>query len=156
MTDPSPKDTFRLRVWALVSAIPAGQLMTYGQIAHALGSGRAARIVGGALASLPNGTDVPWHRVVGRGGVIVTHGRDGNAHVQATRLQAEGVEVGEDLICRRVAAHLWWPDAELLDTLGVSVEARFLLDEWAARQGLGVSRPRNALRRGRAHWDEPT
>jgi methylated-DNA-protein-cysteine methyltransferase-like protein len=83
-------DFFR-DVWNLVRSIPPGQVATYGQIAEAMGSPRAARTVGWALHALPEGSDVPWHRVINREGRISTsqhplgHGR------QRVLLEAEGV-----------------------------------------------------------------
>jgi methylated-DNA-protein-cysteine methyltransferase related protein len=55
-------------VYALVRRIPAGRVVTYGQVAALVGVPRAARAVGGAMRRCPPG--VPWHRVVnGRGAV---------------------------------------------------------------------------------------
>src|SRR5438067_5516093 len=105
--------TFRERVWALTQAIPAGRVMTYGQIARALGAARASRIVGGALHALPEGTDVPWHRVVNRLGRISTKCREHSAQVQARRLREEGVAVDADLALD-LRRHVWWPDEATL------------------------------------------
>ncbi|MFB0536550.1 MAG: MGMT family protein, partial [Anaerolineae bacterium] len=55
---------FFSRVYRLVSMIPRGKVASYGQIARMLGSPRGARTVGWALHGLPEGTDVPWHRVI--------------------------------------------------------------------------------------------
>ena len=49
------------RVLALVSEIPAGQVMSYGEVAAALGS-RASRAVGQVMAHY--GSEVPWWRVI--------------------------------------------------------------------------------------------
>lgn len=49
------------RVLDAVSGIPAGRVMTYGDVAAAIGS-RAARGVGQVMAYY--GSDVPWWRVV--------------------------------------------------------------------------------------------
>jgi len=49
----------------IVAAIPAGRVMTYGDVAAALGS-RAARAVG--LIMSRYGSDLPWWRVVRAGG----------------------------------------------------------------------------------------
>lgn len=145
--------TFRERVWELVRAIPPGHVMTYGQISHALGAARAARIVGGALHSLPAENDVPWHRVVNRLGQIVTAAREHHAVIQAERLRAEGVPVDERLALD-LPRYLWWPDEATLEALKTPVEARFLLDEWAARADAGRSGRREPLGRGRGHWVE--
>lgn len=57
--DESPE--FGLAVLELVAQIPAGQVMTYGDVAGALGS-RAARRVGTIMKE--SGGTVPWWRVV--------------------------------------------------------------------------------------------
>jgi alkylated DNA nucleotide flippase Atl1 len=54
-------DDFVTRALSVVEAIPPGHVMTYGDVAAALGS-RAARAVGQAMAYY--GGDVPWWRVV--------------------------------------------------------------------------------------------
>ena len=46
---------------AVVEAIPSGRVMTYGDVAAAIGS-RAARAVGQAMAYY--GSDLPWWRVI--------------------------------------------------------------------------------------------
>ena len=54
-------DDFVSRVLAVVESIPSGRVMTYGDVAAAIGS-RAARGVGQVMAYY--GSDVPWWRVV--------------------------------------------------------------------------------------------
>lgn len=56
-----PHPQFVEDVLNIVARIPAGRVMTYGDVAHALGS-RAARQVGQILAHY--GSTVPWWRVV--------------------------------------------------------------------------------------------
>lgn len=85
-------DSFRDRVEELVSLIPKGRVMTYGQLAVLSGSPRAARIVGG-IAHYGN-PDLPWHRVVNRhGGTAV--GFPGGRLSQQKLLQAEGIVFDE-------------------------------------------------------------
>src|SRR5258708_12830712 len=55
---------FNEQVYALVRLIPHGKVINYGRVAALLDNPRGARAVGWALAALPDGTDVPWHRVV--------------------------------------------------------------------------------------------
>ena len=57
---------FQHRVWALISAIPAGHTRTYGALARDLGS--APRAVGAACRANPLPLAVPCHRVVGARG----------------------------------------------------------------------------------------
>jgi alkylated DNA nucleotide flippase Atl1 len=56
-----PPQDFVSRVLEVVAAIPPGRVMTYGDVAAALGS-RAARAVGSVMAHY--GGEVPWWRVV--------------------------------------------------------------------------------------------
>lgn len=80
--------TFFNRVHALVRKIPCGRVVTYGQIARALGAPGAARTVGWAMHDCP--ADVPWHRVVNARGEISLRPTSGY-HEQRARLRAEGV-----------------------------------------------------------------
>ncbi|CAN5238363.1 hypothetical protein BH23CHL9_BH23CHL9_06280 [soil metagenome] len=51
-------------VYEAVRAIPAGETLTYGEVARLIGSAGASRAVGGALARCPLFPAVPCHRVV--------------------------------------------------------------------------------------------
>ncbi len=57
----APALDFATRVLEVVESIPVGQVMTYGDVAAAIGS-RAARAVGQVMAYY--GSDVPWWRVI--------------------------------------------------------------------------------------------
>lgn len=81
---------FYQAVYRIVRTIPKGQVATYGSIASWLGSPRAARAVGYALAA-DTGGDVPWHRVVNAQGGISTGGAPWRPDEQRRRLEAEGV-----------------------------------------------------------------
>lgn len=83
------QDTFPQRVWQIVASIPEGFVTTYGDVARLAGSPRAARQVGGVLKRLPEGSTLPWHRVVNRRGAISLTGPDLQRQRQA--LLAEGV-----------------------------------------------------------------
>lgn len=64
--------------------------MTYGQIAKILG-GCTARMVGYAMAATPEGSDIPWQRVINHEGKISVR-QDGDAcPLQQQLLEAEGV-----------------------------------------------------------------
>ncbi|MHB0948967.1 MAG: MGMT family protein [Gemmatimonadaceae bacterium] len=83
----------RERIYAVVRRIPRGQVATYGQVAELAGLERQARQVGYALAALPQGTRVPWHRVLNARGAIVLSDASGAATEQRIRLMREGVVV---------------------------------------------------------------
>ncbi|KKY90711.1 hypothetical protein OA46_01180 [Enterobacter cloacae] len=84
-------DGFPQRVWQIVASIPEGTVTTYGDVARLAGSPRAARQVGGVLKQLPEGSTLPWHRVVNRHGQISLTGPDLQRQRQA--LLAEGIQV---------------------------------------------------------------
>jgi methylated-DNA-[protein]-cysteine S-methyltransferase len=59
---------FGRRVLGRTAEIPYGSVSTYGDVARAIGSPRAARATGNALGSNPMPIVVPCHRVVASGG----------------------------------------------------------------------------------------
>jgi len=92
----APSDTlFRAKVLQLVANIPRGRVATYGQIAALAGFPRRPRQVGMILKGLPEGTDLPWQRVVNAKGYVPSEGRWWGAMVQIQRLREEGVEVDD-------------------------------------------------------------
>ncbi|MGX9375800.1 methylated-DNA-protein-cysteine methyltransferase-like protein [Pantoea ananatis] len=86
-------DSFKQRIWQIVAAIPPGRVTTYGDVALLAGSPRAARQVGGVLSRLPEGSTLPWHRVINRHGTISLQGD--RLFRQRDALEAEGVEVSD-------------------------------------------------------------
>lgn len=100
----SPK--YRERVYKIVRAIPAGRVMTYGQIAEILGEGYTPRTVGFVMHSSPDGT--PWHRVLNAQGacstghIVLPHDK------QQRMLESEGVVFDTRLRCD-LQTFLWVP-----------------------------------------------
>ena len=66
------KNSFFEEVYKVVARIPAGRVMSYGQIARVLGAPGAARQVGWAMRCCPD--DIPWQRVVKDSGEIAGGG----------------------------------------------------------------------------------
>ncbi|MDD3826531.1 MAG: MGMT family protein [Anaerolineae bacterium] len=89
-------NSFFHQVYRVVRLIPPGQVATYGQIARILGAPRAARTVGWALHDLPEGSDVPWQRVVNARGAISLERRGLGGAVQRALLEEEGVRFGPE------------------------------------------------------------
>ena len=58
------------RVWNLLTAIPYGDTVTYGELAAALADGTTAQEVGQAVGRNPLSIVVPCHRVVGSNGQL--------------------------------------------------------------------------------------
>ncbi|MEJ2207982.1 MAG: MGMT family protein [Anaerolineae bacterium] len=92
-----PENVFDL-VYRVVRRIPAGRVATYGQVARILGMPRGARTVGWALRALPDGSDVPWQRVVNARGAISFRPGGYAASVQQALLEEEGVVFAEGRI----------------------------------------------------------
>lgn len=77
---------FFQQVYVIVAQIPAGQTLSYGEIARMLGRPQAARMVGWAMRRCPDG--LPWHRVIRADGSIA---EGGEAGLRRALLEAEGV-----------------------------------------------------------------
>jgi methylated-DNA-protein-cysteine methyltransferase related protein len=80
-------------IWEVVSAIPPGQVSTYGAVAEAAGLPGRARQTGYALRVAPAEMSLPWHRVVGAGGRIAFSKSSRACKEQVARLREEGVLV---------------------------------------------------------------
>jgi methylated-DNA-[protein]-cysteine S-methyltransferase len=63
-------DDAKQRVWALLTSIPFGETVTYGELAAALADGTTAQEVGQAVGRNPLSIIVACHRVVGRNGQL--------------------------------------------------------------------------------------
>jgi O-6-methylguanine DNA methyltransferase len=85
--------TFNNSVYAVTALIPAGKVTTYGAIAKAIGSPRAARAVGNALGANTNPITVPCHRVVRADGVLGGYSGGEGPRTKAKLLEREGVKV---------------------------------------------------------------
>jgi len=109
-SQPSGLDSAEIRRTALymtLSQVPAGKVVSYGQLAELAGLGRAARWVGRTLSQLPDGTSLPWHRVIGAGGKVSLKAGTVSGDEQRARLRAEGVLVQNNRI--DIRRHGWRP-----------------------------------------------
>jgi len=79
------------RIWQVVHAIPEGCVCTYGEVAKLAGLGRGARLVGRTLGKLPEGSKLPWHRVINAKGELSFDAHSERYQEQQRRLQQEGV-----------------------------------------------------------------
>lgn len=76
----------------MIRRIPKGRVATYGDVAERAGLPGRARLVGTVLRNSPEGSLLPWHRVVGAGGVLsVERYAPHAARTQRMRLEREGV-----------------------------------------------------------------
>jgi methylated-DNA-[protein]-cysteine S-methyltransferase len=63
-------DERQQRVWKLLTAIPYGDTVSYGELAAALADGTTAQEVGQAVGRNPLSIVIPCHRVVGSNGQL--------------------------------------------------------------------------------------
>lgn len=67
----APRGTpFQQRVWRVLRGIAAGSLMSYAEVARAIGQPNAMRAAGAAIGRNPLSVIVPCHRVVGSDGTL--------------------------------------------------------------------------------------
>jgi methylated-DNA-protein-cysteine methyltransferase-like protein len=100
--------TYREPVYDLVRKIPAGKVMTYGQIAIILGEGYTARTIGYVM----HGSDserVPWQRVINSQGKCSTGRLTIPVNLQQELLEAEGVVFNERGKCD-LREYQWFPE----------------------------------------------
>jgi methylated-DNA-protein-cysteine methyltransferase-like protein len=87
---------FFKRVYKLVKKVPPGKVVTYSQVAKALGQPKNSRVVGYAL-HMNRSANVPCHRVVDRDGRLATTFGFGGWREQRRRLEEEGVEYRDEM-----------------------------------------------------------
>jgi methylated-DNA-protein-cysteine methyltransferase related protein len=85
---------FANAVYRLVSKCPRGKVLSYGGVAAMLGKPRLARAVGAALRNLPDGSKVPWWRVINSSGRISIDAKG----LQRALLEHEGVKFKGDRV----------------------------------------------------------
>jgi len=78
---------FQRDVWLGLRGIPAGEVLTYGELAARLGRPTASRAVGMACGDNPIGLVLPCHRVVGSTGSLTGFG--GGLHRKKWLLEHE-------------------------------------------------------------------
>ncbi len=82
-------------IYRAVRSVPRGRVASYGQIAELAGLEGHARQVGYALHALPDGSGVPWHRVINAKGEISPRSAGDSHELQRMLLEAEGVKFDE-------------------------------------------------------------
>ena len=78
------------RIYRTIRRVPSGRVATYGQIAG-IAKASGPRQVGYALHALPEGHDVPWHRIINARGMISLDSALGGGSLQRALLEAERV-----------------------------------------------------------------
>jgi methylated-DNA-[protein]-cysteine S-methyltransferase len=79
---------FQRRVLMAAASVPAGQVVSYGEIARRIGQPRGSRAVGQALGNNPIPIVIPCHRVIAAGGRIGGYG--GGLPTKRKLLRLEG------------------------------------------------------------------
>ena len=81
---------FRQKVWKILSEIPYGETMTYGEIASRISPTMSPQAVGGAVGHNPISIMVPCHRVLGSNGKLT--GYAGGIDRKIALLRMEGID----------------------------------------------------------------
>ena len=106
--EPVNDQKYRERVYAIVSDIPVGRVMTYGQIAEMLGEGYTPRTVGFVMHAADT-KEVPWQRVINSQGACSTGRMTVPVNLQQKMLEDEGVKFNEKGRCD-LNAYRWSPE----------------------------------------------
>jgi methylated-DNA-protein-cysteine methyltransferase-like protein len=88
---------FKQRVLGYIAKVPKGKVVSYGQVAAAAGSPRAARQVGAILRGIdPIEGEIPWWRVINNQGFISIKGNwTAGKEMQKSLLEKDGVKVSD-------------------------------------------------------------
>lgn len=86
------------KVYEYLLKIPNGKVVTYGQIAIYLGNPRLARVVGNILHNNPDENKYPCYKVVNAKGRLAPSFVFGGMDKQKEKLQADGIEVKDDMV----------------------------------------------------------
>lgn len=65
---------FQIQVWQALLKIPTGGVVSYQDVANALGDPKASRAVGTAVGSNPISLLIPCHRVIQKSGIVENYG----------------------------------------------------------------------------------
>ena len=80
---------FRKKVYAKLAQVQPGKKVTYAQLAQRVGSPKAARAVGTAMAKNRHVPIIPCHRVIGSNGSLGNYSGYGGAKTKANLLEHE-------------------------------------------------------------------
>jgi len=87
---------FKERIYKIVSTIPRGNVVSYGQVALMAGIPRAARQVGWMLSLLKDSQNTPWWRVINNKGYISIKNNEYSAIEQKNLLELDGIIVNNN------------------------------------------------------------
>lgn len=78
---------FRRKVWKILSEIPYGQTLTYGEIASRISPTMSAQAVGGAVGHNPISILIPCHRVLGTNGKLTGYAGGIDKKIELLKLE---------------------------------------------------------------------
>lgn len=87
---------FKRDIELFIASVPAGKVVSYGQVAALCGHPGAARVVGQIAHFGP--PDLPWHRLVHSSGAMARGFVPGGPLQQKRLLEEEGVKFKGDLV----------------------------------------------------------
>ena len=102
------EQSYREKVYEIVSKIPSGRVMTYGQIADILGEGYTARTIGYVMHAADT-ENIPWQRVINSQGGCSTGKILLQYNVQQKMLEDEGIVFNEKGHCN-LNVYRWFPE----------------------------------------------
>ena len=100
--------SYRKKVYDIVREIPAGRVMTYGQLADILGEGYTARTIGYVMHAADT-ENVPWQRVINSQGSCSTGKMTMPINLQQKMLEDEGVRFSDKGKCD-LNVYRWFPE----------------------------------------------
>lgn len=98
------------KVYEFLRTIPAGKVVTYGQIAEFLGNKKLSRVVGNILHVNPQPDVYPCFKVVNAQGRLAEHFGCGGLQAQKRRLEADGIEVIHNKV--DLGKYQWWAETD--------------------------------------------
>jgi len=87
----SSREQHREAIYLALAQIPQGKVITYGNLAKLAGMPNGARLAGRLMCELPEGSSLPWHRVINAQGKLSLPPQSAAYLEQVQRLQNEGI-----------------------------------------------------------------
>lgn len=85
-------------IYLALAQIPKGKVITYGNLAKLAGMPNGARLAGRLMCELPEGSKLPWHRVINAQGKLSLPENSDSYREQIQRLEKEGVAINNGKI----------------------------------------------------------
>ncbi len=81
----------REAIYLALAQIPKGKVITYGNLAKLAGMPNGARLAGRLMCELPDGSNLPWHRVINAQGKLSMPVDSAGYREQIRRLEKDGI-----------------------------------------------------------------